>query len=469
MDANELKTKAKSLEDRLATVEAEYKKLEGEKESLLAAGRAPTYHHTSGSYDSDEQKCMRYFSVPHVKDLLRLNTAHPRYKRVPDEYKHMVLDLKRDIDISRMTQQIVYGEQLDRGEVVEGDNPRFAAVKGVLDGNYYGRQVLAPKLKAFGSTVASAGDEWVPTAISSQFIEEFELDRNVAQQFKQVRMTTNPFTIPVQDNVTIARKQAESAAAGGIAGTNFGTSDITLSATKLVEFMPLPDELNEDSAPEILGLVRSEVVEAQGRAVEIAMLDGDTAGAHQDADVTAAEDARKSWDGLRKLALANSATIDFAAGALTVDKLRQMRELMGKFGVSVRDMAWICSSKGYNQFLDLDEVTTVEKFGQMATILKGALAALDGIPIVISEFVRDDLDLNGVHTAVPAADITTVVHLVKASRFFWGIRRPIRTRAVMDPTPPADRWLVASWWRGDFKGHTQSATEKTSILGINVA
>jgi hypothetical protein len=38
----------------------------------------------------------------------------------------------------------------------------------------------------------------------------------------------------------------------------------------------------------------------------------------------------------------------------------------------------------------------------------------------------------------------------------------------MDPTPPGDRWLLASWWRGDFKGHTQSASETSVVLGRNV-
>jgi HK97 family phage major capsid protein len=302
--------------------------------------------------------------------------------------------------------------------------------------------------------------------VSSQFLEEFELDRQVVDQFKGITMPSSPFDVPVQTDPTVARLQSESCAAGGIASANFGTDKITMLAKKLVESMCLPEELNEDAAPQILALVRSEVSMAQSRAWETAILNGDDSVAHMDADVTAAEDARKAWKGLRKLATANSASVNFGAAAVTTTNLRAMRTLMGKFGVGERNLVWIVSAKIYNQFLALPEVTTVEKFGPMATILRGSLAALDGIPIVISEFARDDLAATGVNTA--PADALSCVTLVNRSRFFWGTRRPIKVRALMDPTPPADRWLLASWWRGDFKGFAQSASERSVVLGRNV-
>lgn len=411
---------------------------------------------------SDEQRALRFFGVGHVKDLLSVNTEHPRFANVPAELKYLVREIKRDIDVSRLTQQIVHGEALDRDE-----NP--AHVKGVLDGNYYAKHVLAPRLKAFGSTVVGAGDEWVPTAISTQYIEEYELERLVARQFRQVNQPTNPFQLPVQKDVTKARIQAEG---GGLAGTNFGTDKIEFNAIKLTEFMPLTEELNEDSAPEILSLVRQEVVLAQTRAVEAAIINGDTTGPHMDFDTAAlaANVAEKAWKGLRKLALANSANgsmQDFTNGAVDITGLRAMRAKMKKFGVNPRELVWLVSTKVYNQFLGLDEVTTVEKFGPMATILNGALAALDGIPIVISEYMRDDVHDTGVNATGEDND-TSVCLLANHRRFYWSVRRPIRVKAVMDPTPPNDQWLLASWWRGDFKGHVQSASEVSVVLGHNI-
>lgn len=454
-------TKAnKELEARLEKAEAKQAEYDKQKENLIANG----YPTAGASYNSDESKALRYFGVSHPKQLLSLNTCDPRFVHVPQELKGLVISLKQDVDVARMVQQVCYGEPQDR-EIKgrSGTDLLPGNVKGVMN-NYYGKNILAPKLKAFGSTTPTEGDEWVPTALSSSYIEEFELERVLARQFRTINMTTNPFEIPVQENVTTARIQAEGAT---ISQANFNTDKITFSATKLAEFTILPEELNEDSAPNILALSRQEVVEASGRAIETAILNGDTAGTHQDADTTAADDARKAWDGLRKKALANSATIDFLNAAVTVTKLRDMRTLGDKFMVNPRSLMWIVSPKIYMQFLALDETTTVEKFGNMATILRGQLAALDGIPIVISEFARDDLNAAGVQDGV-TTDRSGVL-LVNSSRAMLGVRRPIRVRAVMDPTPPNDRWLMCSWWRGDFQSNEQDANEQSIVYGINVA
>lgn len=457
--------KIKELEARVASAEAAKAEYEKAKANVIAAGGFQT---STPNGNSDEQRALRYFGCGSVKDLLQVNTAHPNYKHVPSELGHLVRQLKKDFDTSRMIQQVLNGEPLDRGP--NADRDQFSNVKGVLDGSYFAKNVLAPKLKAFGSTVVGAGDEWVPTIVSSSYIEEFELDRQVAQQFRQVSMPSSPFDVPIQTDVTVARRQPESCdPADNVAAANFGTGKITMNAEKLVEYMCLPEELNEDSAPQIFQLVRSEVIEAQGRAVETAILNGDDSVTHQDSDVTGTEDARTAWQGLRKLALANSANgavIDFLGAAVTTPKLRDMRTAMGKFGVSERDLVWMVSSKVYHQMRSLEEVTSVEKFGPLATILRGALAALDGVPIVITEYNRDDLNATGVYDGVTTN--LSEVKLVNRSRFMWGVRRPIRVRAIMDPTPPGDRWLVASWWRGDFQGHAQSATEVSAAQGVNV-
>jgi len=468
MNLEEMEKKNAALEKRIQLAEEKQKSWESAQAAAIAAvgQQVPG---SAGTQNSDEIRCLRYFGVGHVKHLLQINTCAPEYKHVPLELKFLVQNLKKSIDVARMVAQVVHGDQLDRGPV-GGDNFNAAAVKSIGD-SYYGKHVLAPKLKAFGTGVVGEGAEWVPTIVSSTFIEEFELERLVLEQFRQVPMPSSPFDVPIQNGVTQARRQVQSCdPADNLASNNFGTGKITLEAEKLVEFMCLPEELNEDSAPAILGLVRQEVTEAQLRAFENAILNGDTTGPHMDLDITGVVDARTAWKGLRKLALesAGAATHDHGDAAVILTGLRKMREQMGKFGVNESLLTWTVSPRVYNQMLSLPEVTTVEKFGPQATILRGALAALDGIPIIKSEFVRDDTNTTGVHTAVPAADIRSVCYLYNRSRFMWGVRRPIRVRAVTDPTPPGDRWLVASWWRGDFKGHAQSASEASVQLGYNI-
>jgi hypothetical protein len=142
-----------------------------------------------------------------------------------------------------------------------------------------------------------------------------------------------------------------------------------------------------------------------------------------------------------------------------------MRNRMGKFGVNVRDLAYIFGPTGYHQAVSLAEVTSVEKFGSNATILTGTLAAFRGIPVVVSDFVREDLASTGVYDGVTTDK--TVCHLVNLKRFWVGMRRSIQTR-VMQDLPYQDRWLLASYQRLDFKGHAQSATEVSTVVGRNI-
>jgi len=452
-----------AMEARLTKAEATKSTEDDKKESFVVTGH---YAPVGNRSNSLEQQVMRRYGCSHPSQLLSINTGDPDWRGVTDEMKYFVQDLKKTVDVGRMMAQMYRGDPIDRESKSDKSNNVIAGNCVNVFNTYYGKNVLAPKLKALGTGNAGEGAEWVPTVISSQFIEEFELERQLARQFQSLSMPSNPFEMPVQSGVTEARVQAEGAS---MTQANFGTSSLSFNAKKFAEYTVLPEELNEDSAPGILALKRREVAEAIGRAIEQALVNGDTAGTHQDSDTAAggADLAAKAYDGLRKLALANSATRDFSNAAATAVNLRAMRALAGKFGVRQNELMYVCSPKVYLQMTALAEVASVDAFGPQATVLRGALDALDGIPIVISEYPRDDTNALGVYDGITTD--RSVVHLVNRTRFMLGVRRPIRIRAVFDPVPPNDRWLCAAWYRGDFKGHLQSASEASSVLGINIA
>ena len=460
-EVKSLKERSEKASEKLSSANDKIAELEKEKSNYLAHGRFPV---AGNRASSDESRALKFFGRGHPKELLSVNTGDPRWTGVPAECKAVVRQLKESVDIGRWLTQIYHGAPLDKISTRDdGDN--VTAIKSLLETSY-GRDVLQARCKAFGSTVVGEGDEWVPTAISSNFVEEFELDRRVEGMVRSLQMTTNPWELPVQKDVTKAKVIAEGAQA---TSQNFKTDKLTFNAKKFQEFTVLPEELNEDSAVAILGLLRSELVEAQQRAVEAATINGDTAGTHQDSDTDAlpADVAEKAWDGFRKLAIANSAnggTVTFGSG-VTDAKLREMRTKLGKFGVNPRDLMWLPSPLGYQQMLGTDDVVTVEKFGPQATVLSGALASYQGIPIVISEFMRDDLNVSGVFDGLTTDN--TAILLVNHRRFYYGLRRPIRIR-VMQDLPSFDRWLLASFQRKDFEGHPQSATEVSAVYGVDI-
>jgi hypothetical protein len=113
----------------------------------------------------------------------------------------------------------------------------------------------------------------------------------------------------------------------------------------------------------------------------------------------------------------------------------------------------------------LTNVLTVDKFGPMATILNGLLAAYKGRGIVASEYLSETMDASGI---VAAGGTKGGILLVNKTRFFLGRRRPIKIRVAMDSRAEYDRWQLASYQRMDFQGCEQSASEVSVVYGYNV-
>jgi HK97 family phage major capsid protein len=463
-------TTVKSLETRTEAAEAKVKTLEEEKAALLSTKGYNANGGSNGggsSINSDEQRALRAFGCSSVKQLLEANIADKKFERVDAHLKHVALNAKEAFDKARFIAQMFHGDPLDVvGAQPEKDRPGHC--KAITE-TYYGKQVLVPMLKAFGTTVAGEGAEWVPTGVATSYLEEYELKKVLEGRFKLINMPTNPFDQPKLVNGTKARIATEGQT--NFAGASFGTDKIRFTATKLEEFYPLPEELSEDSAPDFLGAARDEVVKAQERGAESAIINGDADGTHQDSDTQAgaANLAEKAWDGLRKLALANSAngsTLDVTNAAISKTALSTLLSRMGKFGSNPDELLIVAGPVIYNQLRHLDDVFTVEKFGPMAVVLKGALMAWAGIPIINSEHFREDLNASGVYDGTTTTRAGLII--VNTTRFMVGQRRPIKVKLMPD-LPGSDRWLLASYRRVTFKGHAQGAVEKSVVYGYNIA
>lgn len=411
---------------------------------------------------SNEKKLLDCYGVNNVKSLLTKNLAGPEFAHLDESTKAAALQLKQDVDIARATAQIFHGEKFDR------ENKDNAV--DFLKTNYAKERDLGARLKAFGSTVVGEGDEWVPTLISQNYLEEFHLEQKLVSLFDQIPMPSSPFEIPVQTDSKKGKLVGEGAQN---TSRTFGTDKVSLSAQKCSDFYELPEELTEDSAPAILQLGRKEIVDSVTRALESAVINGDTTATHMDSDI-AAPSFDKAWKGLRKLALEASSTVDFA-GAVTKEKLNDMRKLMGIYGVNPARLAWVVGPSAYAQMQALDIVQTLDKFGPNATVLSGALGSYNGIAVLVSEHVREDLNASGVYDGTTTDN--TAIHLVNIDRFMMGMRRPIRIRVAQDPRAEFDRYQLVSYTRQAFAGRKQAgsnyasgtaSTERSSILGINV-
>lgn len=324
--------------------------------------------------------------------------------------------------------------------------------------------------KALDTATSGEGADWIPTGFSSQLFDLVRLELRVGGLFQTFNMPTNPFRFPVTLTDATAYKIPESTADSStkITASTPGTTNLELSAVKIAARALFSDEVSEDSAVNMLDFVRTNVSRAIADGIEKAHLDGDDSATHQDADVTDVRDVRTSFKGHRYWALNNAgtATKDFSNADPTTALLRSTRALMDKAAVDPNKLAWVFSPNGYIKLLSVSETTTWEKFREQATLLTGQLFIFDGIPVIVSQHVRTDLNASGVQDGVTTD--RGVIHLIYRPGFMTGIRRGVTVDTQRDIE--TDQMILVSKIRLDHED-IQDATLAANIhtvLGYNV-
>jgi len=317
---------------------------------------------------------------------------------------------------------------------VLGENPRDLNLW-----DEYEEVASAFASKALVSTVSGSGDDFVPTNFSSQLIEKVRLILKVAALHDRIPMTSNPFTVPLEgaDSTAVlaAESTVEATEAGRITASTPSTSNVTFTAKKLASRTVFSEEITQDSIINILDFVRKKISVALANAIETATINGDTAGTHQDADVTTATDARKAWNGYRKLTRGD-AKVDAGGDALDAADMRNARKAMDKFGINPADLAWVVGVNAFHQMLSetdangFSDFRTLDKIGPRAQVLTGQMGAFDGIPVIVSEFVRENLGASGVYDGTNTS--RTAINLVNRTRFWYGDRLSVTLRTFED-------------------------------------
>lgn len=324
------------------------------------------------------------------------------------------------------------------------------------------------RAKAMDTATSGEGADWIPTGFSPAMREAIRLQLKVAALHEHIPMPTNPYVLPVEGADAQVYKQAESTAdsATKVTASTPGTDYITFTAAKMMGRVLASGELEEDSVVGVINYVRTKLIKALAGGVEDCALNGDTAVTHQDSDVTEATDHRKCWTGYRRYALAlGTAAVDCATFNIT--NLRAIRTAMGKYGANPSDLAWVVGIKAHDEMLGLDELKTVDKYGDKATILTGEVAKLDGIPVVLSEKIRENLNASGVYDGV--TETKTVLHLVYRPGFLFGDRRAVKVQVLRELYAESDQIAVVGSQRLDFEPVYDTDSEPIVGIGYNIA
>lgn len=296
------------------------------------------------------------------------------------------------------------------------------------------------------STTSGEGDEWVPTGMSSRFIDSVYLEMRVASQFAAIEMPTQPFDVPGTTSLPMAFSPAEGVAPSST--TNVASSKRTLTAHIFKSWTEWTDELEEDSIIAVLPLLQRYHIQANARAVETAVINGDSGTTHMDYDVAggAADLPQKTFDGLRALAMDNSHSVSLSqTNPMTWAIFSKILPKMGAgFAEDVANQCYITGTSGWTANLRrISEVLTLQNFGADALIKTGAVGMIEGKPVILSGEVPVDLHDTGYNT-VSGDNDTTVILLVHKQSFATGYRRRVRVETDKTITTSVNDLVVSS-------------------------
>ena len=290
---------------------------------------------------------------------------------------------------------------------------------------------------AMDSTTAGSGDELVPTQEAAALWADVNLETLIAPLFSRVDMPSNPFEIPLQLGDVNWYPGTENLA---VTNTALSTARQTLTAYELVAEVPWSLSLDEDSVIAMSSEVRSSLVRNAVEVIDDVLLNADTTtrnNINADGATISSSDAGKAqwllgFDGLLHLPLVDNATQrNNHQAAVSDDMFNEVRGKLGKYGVRPSELAYIMDVNTYIRSLGVDNFRTLDKLGPEATLLRGQLGSVEGIPVIVSEQMAL-ADADGKVTDAGNTANTGRVLIVNRSQWRLGFRREMLIETTRD-------------------------------------
>jgi HK97 family phage major capsid protein len=349
----------------------------------------------------------------------------------------------------------------------QGDSPAVAKGARMLIETY--EKTLGD---AMDSLTATDGLETIPEFLSNNVIEEVWLTRAVHDLFKRNAMPSPTWNRPritsmgrayLMDEPTLISQHFED-----LTTTDpFQTDDVTWNASCLAHSVFYSKILTEDSILDMAARCLQDSKDGIMNAIEDATINGNKGlkaggtGSDLDNDLwTSLYDARNAWDGIRISCDLSTQGLDL--GTFNMDNYTLLRKKMGKWGMNVTDLVNIVSPATYFNMLMVDEFLTVDKFPGAVNVT-GALGAFQGIPIVASEYVYENLNASGVYDGM--TENNSIIIITRKDAFEYGDRRQMIIER--DYRPLSQQNVVVASWRGDFQAIRPGRPEVA--IGYNVA
>lgn len=284
---------------------------------------------------------------------------------------------------------------------------------------------------------AGVGGEWIPDEFRTELYQTFQVPRGLRALLPSVQMERETLLIPKLSRG--GRPFIKGVATDDLAkyqASTIETAQKTVRAKGLATLMNIDDAAGEDSAFAIIPALSRQIAQDLEDAFEDCMINGDTNATHQDdianwnirerwgaSGLGGSSDHRRLFLGMRAAAFDKGSTVD--AGTFNFAKFMSVVSQLGELAVGNK-VCVVSPEALVANFLQLDQVVTLEKFGPQATVLTGELARLAGIPIVMSRFMSADMADTGLFASGTApADYKSGFLIFNTDSWYQYVRRQI--------------------------------------------
>ncbi|QDP52985.1 MAG: putative capsid family protein [Prokaryotic dsDNA virus sp.] len=296
---------------------------------------------------------------------------------------------------------------------------------------------------------STVGTEFIPQPLLPEFERNLQSARRLAAAFDTMDLPSKTTLLPFLSTGFRPYIKAQAAAddPAQYTSSSMVTAQRTITATGFAVRAQVADDAEEDSLVAVLPTIRAELLSALVDGEEDAILNGST-GTHPDSALASwnirgrwgasglggSADHRRAWDGLRKHAInasfANNATnrATFSASTLLAD-LAKLDAPHGTTGSAII----ITSPEAYLlELANMEQVLTMEKFPQPTIVDRNQLAQVFGCPIILSDFIDNDLQSTGLYTSSGGGK--TMMLIVNRDRYRIGARRGATVEVDKDIT-----------------------------------
>lgn len=299
------------------------------------------------------------------------------------------------------------------------------------------------------AVVNTGGTALAPVGFDKRLMEDMRQILKIEPLFASFNMPLADYRLPFN----AAGVSAEWQVAGGTPADQSVTFDSVLfTAKKLMSVVGFNYEDEDDSVVAMLPTIRQELAYGMAQLLETTLVAG----------AGIANDFRGLTDYATGAGVSHNYDITGGvAVAFTPAHVAAARAMMGRYGVDPSKVVLLINLQDYFDLVGDTLVTTIQNFGPQATVLKGQLATIWGIPIIPTESIA---------TAAAVGDVRAC--LVRPDRFKLGYRKGMNVETWRDPRNQTKSLTAAM--RMDFNPLVpltagQLAAGQTFIINLKAA